>query len=136
MKGRPKPHLQVTAGLIWRDGRLLISKRPEGTHLGGYWEFPGGKQEGLESLRACLEREIREELGLEVKAERYLHSVQYEYDAKSITLHFFQCTTFGGTPKTLENQKIKWVYPKELEDLTFPPPDQTIIQELIRGKIV
>ena len=64
-----KPHFHVTAGVVWKNGRVLIAKRPEGGHLEGYWEFPGGKQEKGESLKGCLEREIEEELGLKVRAE-------------------------------------------------------------------
>ena len=123
-----KPHYHVAAGLIWRDGRVLITKRPEGTHLAGYWEFPGGKKEDDETLEACLEREIREELGMEVRTGICLKTVHHEYEAKSITLHVFHCTHVNGRPLPLENQESRWVKPEDLKNHTFPPPDLEIIE--------
>ncbi len=83
-----KPHYQVAAGLIWRDGKLLITKRPLGRHLAGLWEFPGGKQEGDESLEGCVEREIREELGVEIRAQKHFLTVHYEYETSIIKSYF------------------------------------------------
>ena len=124
------PHFHVTAGLIWRDGRLLITRRPEGVHLEGLWEFPGGKQEGHETLKACLEREIREELGIEIRAGKYLLSVRHEYENKSITLHVFNCINLKGQPEALEGQEAKWIHPHDLQKQTFPPPDLEVIKFL------
>ncbi|MBW2029583.1 MAG: 8-oxo-dGTP diphosphatase MutT [Deltaproteobacteria bacterium] len=128
---RKTPHYDVTAGIIWRNGRVLITRRPKGTHLAGLWEFPGGKQEEGETLSACLEREIKEELGMRVKAGRLLFSVGHEYDTKAITLHVFQCTELEGEPKAMEGQEARWVHPRELPNLGFPPPDKTIIEFLL-----
>jgi len=61
------PHYDVTAGLIWKEEKLLIATRPRGTHLEGFWEFPGGKKEEGENLKECLKREIEEELTVEVR---------------------------------------------------------------------
>ena len=104
--------------------------RPPGSHLEGYWEFPGGKQEKGESLRACLEREITEELGVTITADESLFSVEHEYDTKRITLHFFSCGSLEGEPKLLQSQQIKWVSPSELRHYSFPPPDRKIIDAL------
>jgi mutator protein MutT len=125
-----KPHYQVAAGLIWKDGKLLITRRPVGSHLAGLWEFPGGKQEANESLERCLEREIKEELGIEIKAERRFRSVQYEYKTKRITLHVFHCKDLKGRPESLEGQETRWVLPKDLLRYDFPPPDFEIIEAL------
>jgi mutator protein MutT len=127
---RNKPHYHVTAGLIWQNGRVLITKRPEGSHLAGLWEFPGGKQEARETLRECLEREMREELGIGVRAGRHLVTVEHEYETKFITLHFFLCTGMEGRPVTLEGQEARWVRPEELTRYAFPPPDREIIESL------
>jgi len=113
----------VTAGLVWKDGKLLITKRPEGSHLAGYWEFPGGKQELGESLEACLEREIREELGMEVSAVEHLLQINHDYETKSITLHLFQCSWLSGTPKPMGCDELRWVRPEDLADYRLPPPD-------------
>jgi len=120
----------VTAGLIWQDGKVLITKRREGTHLAGFWEFPGGKQEPYETLKECLERELREELGIRVQADRHLISVDYEYDTKFITLHVFHCTGLTDRPVALEGQESQWVDPVSLTSYTFPPPDKAVIDAL------
>lgn len=125
-----KPHFQVTAGLLWRDGRVLITKRPKGKHLAGLWEFPGGKQERGETLEACLEREMEEELGIEVRAEKHLYTIHHEYEDRMISLHLFLCTHLEGVLKSLDFQEIKWVSPEDLPQYRFPPPDLKIIDTL------
>lgn len=125
-----KPHFYVTAGLIWQDGRVLITRRPEGNHLAGFWEFPGGKKETGETLRECLEREIKEELGIEIAAHKVLLVVHHEYETRSITLNVFHCIDLKGQPKALEGQEIRWVYLDEIKKYTFPPPDLKVIEFL------
>ncbi len=132
---RNKPHFHVTAALIRQDGKLLITKRPEGVHLAGLWEFPGGKQEAGETLEACLEREIREELGVRVKAGTRLVTVEHEYPSRRITLHLFQCARLEGQPRGLEGQETKWIDPKDIRRYPFPPADLQIIDHLERMKI-
>ncbi|MFH1349768.1 MAG: 8-oxo-dGTP diphosphatase MutT [Pseudomonadota bacterium] len=125
-----KPHFHVTAGLIWHDGKLLIARRPPGTHLEGLWEFPGGKQEKGETLQECLERELREELGMKVRAENLVCTVEHEYENRTISLHLFQCSYLSGQPMPLEGQETRWVHPKDLGEYNFPPPDYTFIRFL------
>jgi len=122
-----KPHFCVTAGLVWKDGRLLITRRPEGSHLAGYWEFPGGKQEPGESLEACLEREIQEELDMKVKAVKHLLQIDHDYETKSITLHLFQCDWLSGDPTPIGCDEIRWVRPEELANFKLPPPDLQLL---------
>jgi 8-oxo-dGTP diphosphatase len=123
-----KTQIIVSAGLISRDGKYLINKRPEGCHLAGYWEFPGGKQEKGETLEECLKREIKEELGLEIDIEQEILSVHHEYETKEVTLHFFVCTPFKENPQAREGQEISWVHPDELNKYKFPPPDLDVIK--------
>ena len=130
MQQKGKPHLQVTAGLLWRDGRVLITKRPEGKHLAGLWEFPGGKQESGETLEACLEREMKEELGIEVRVGKHLHTVHHEYEDRRVSLHLFLCTHLEGDLKPLDFQEIKWVSHEDLPQYRFPSPDLKIIESL------
>ncbi len=126
-----KPHHHVTAGIIRRRDRLLVTRRPEGTHLSGFWEFPGGKQEPDESLEACLEREIQEELGTAARTGKRLFVVEHEYEDKRVTLHFFDCTLLGRVPtRGLEGQEVRWVRPEDLSELRFPPPDRCVIEHL------
>jgi 8-oxo-dGTP diphosphatase len=127
-----KPHFHVTAGLIFRNGRLLLARRPEGKHLAGFWEFPGGKQEGNESLESCLEREIQEELGMEVHAQKHVLTIDYDYESQSISLHLFECAEIRGEPKALESPEIRWVLPQELSQYRLPPPDLEILPAILK----
>lgn len=127
---RPKPHIHVTAGLIRKNTSLLIAKRPKGGPLEGYWEFPGGKQEKGESLKGCLEREIEEELGLKIRANRVLLTVVHEYESKVISLHVLDCTIVEGEPRAIECQEFRWVDPVDIHKFEFPPPDIKVIEFL------
>ena len=123
-----KKQVTVTAAIIWQGDKVLITKRPEGTHLEGMWEFPGGKKEEEETLEACIEREIKEELGVEIRAERYLLSVSHEYETKVVDLHIFECSLVNGSPTPMEGQDMKWVNPCDMSGYNFPPPDIEIIE--------
>jgi mutator protein MutT len=116
--------------LIWRDGKVLITLRPKGSHLEGMWEFPGGKQEREETLEACLSREIKEELDMTVRPDRRLMTVDHEYESKRISLHVFYCTLLSGEPRPLQGQAYRWAAPADLSNLPFPPPDAVIIERL------
>lgn len=125
-----KPHLQVAAGLILRGNKILIAKRPSGTHFDGLWEFPGGKQEEGESLKNCLTRELKEEIGVTVKIENHFLTVNHEYEAKVISLHVFFCACFDGEPKACEGQDIKWITIHDFDRYHFLPPDLKVIAAL------
>jgi 8-oxo-dGTP diphosphatase len=122
-----KHHFHVTAGLLWKDGKLLITKRPQGSHLAGYWEFPGGKQEEGETLEECLQREIMEELGVDVKVDEHLLQVDHDYDMKSISLHLFRCSHLRGELHPVGCDDMEWVDPKDLDHYKLPPPDIQIL---------
>ena len=126
------PHYDVTAGLIWKEGKLLIATRPKGTHLEGLWEFPGGKQEEGENLKECLKREIEEELGIEVMVDELFLTVDHEYPDKRISLHVFNCAWLKGEPVPLQRQETRWVTLTELSKFTFPPPDVQVIEALTK----
>ncbi|MBN1831452.1 MAG: 8-oxo-dGTP diphosphatase MutT [Deltaproteobacteria bacterium] len=130
MQEKGKPHFQVAAGLLRRDCRVLVTKRPEGKHLAGFWEFPGGKQERGETLEACLEREMKEELGIEVQVGKHLYTVHHEYEDRRVSLHLFLCIDLGGDPKPLDSQEIKWVSHEDLPQYQFSPPDLKILKLL------
>ena len=83
--------LNVSAGLVFRGGRLLITQRHPLAHLGGLWEFPGGKQQPDESAENCLIRELREELGIEVIVGELLETIEHVYPEKTVRLKFFRC---------------------------------------------
>ena len=124
------PHYQVTAAVIEREGYVLIAQRPAEGLLGGLWEFPGGKQEPDETLAACLKREIREELGIEVEVLDPLTSVEHGYTHFSITLHAFRCRWLAGEPRALGCADWRWVRPEELARYAFSAADRRVIQVL------
>jgi len=126
----PDP-VTVVAAVIERDGKILITRRRTGTHLGGLWEFPGGKPEAGESLDAALRREIAEELGAEVSVGPPIETVDWDYPDKGVRLIFFRCG-IGGEPRPLEGQEMAWVAPADLHRYEFPPADATLLAHLIR----
>jgi len=125
--------LNVVAGLISRDRRFLVTRRPPDTHLGGYWEFPGGKREAGESDRDALRRELREELRLDVTVEDQVFAVKYGYEDRTVHLRFYQCVPAAGDdldPEATEATDLDWVTPREMEQMTFPPADDELIDFL------
>ena len=125
------PPTVVTAAVIERDGRLLVARRLEGTHLAGHWEFPGGKCEPGEEARACLARELREELGVGAAVGGEVHRTLYAYDDRRLELVFFECE-IDGEPRPLRGQELRWVARADLRTLAFPPADAELIEQLTR----
>jgi len=116
----------VTAAVIERDGRLLVTRRLEGTHLEGFWEFPGGKCESGESLEACLRRELREELAVDAIIGGELLSTTHAYPERKVELHFFSVTV-AGEPVAQIGQQMQWVRREDLCSLSFPPADDELV---------
>jgi mutator protein MutT len=119
----------VTAAVIEHDGRLLVTRRPKGVHLEGYWEFPGGKCDAGESLAACLARELREELDVEARVGEEVFTTAHAYADRRVELHFFRCE-LHGQPRPLLGQEMRWVPRHELATLEFPPADDELIHRL------
>ncbi len=111
--------IEVVAAVIEKDGKLLITRRREGTHLSGLWEFPGGKPEPGEALEDALRREIREELGAAVSVGERIETVDWQYPDKRVSLVFFRCGV-EGEPRPLEGQEMAWVSPADLAALRVP----------------
>ncbi len=122
--------IDVAAGLIFRDGRLLLTQRQAGAHLGGLWEFPGGKREPSETFEQCLVRELREELGIEVKVGELVETLTHEYPEKSVYLRFFRCQWMQNEPQPLGCPAFVWVSAGELGSYTFPAADAQLLQRL------
>ncbi len=129
----PPAPLEVVAGIVWQDGRLLASLRPEGKALAGFWEFPGGKVEPGETAREALIRELREEVSLEAETVVYWKSLDYVYPQGPVRLHVFQVESFAGEAIARENQTLRWLYPHEALQLNVLPPDRPLLQELARS---
>jgi len=128
----PTPTIVVTAAVIKRDGRYLVTRRPEDAHLAGYWEFPGGKCEPGESHEDCLRREIREELHAEARVHDEIFTITHPYEDRVVELHFFRCA-LAGNPQPILGQEMRWVRRDELSALKFPPADAELIRWLQEG---
>ena len=128
--------IQVAAAVIDSGDLYLITRRKAGTHLAGLWEFPGGKCEEGESLKDCLRREVREELGIEITEPLPLQTIRHDYPEKSVELHFFRCTIKAGTAQVLGCDDLKWVTAKELATFEFPPADRTLVTALQGGLVL
>ncbi|MCB2211233.1 8-oxo-dGTP diphosphatase MutT [bacterium] len=116
-----RKHILVAAGLIWRDdGMILISQRPQGGSHAGCWELPGGKVESGETVAQALEREIREELGVEVAAGPEFNRVTHEYAELTVTLAGLHARYVNGEPQALEVADWRWVRADELMHYEFP----------------
>ena len=127
----PIPHYQVAAGIIWRDPtHFLIAKRPPKGLLAGLWEFPGGKQEPGESLPQTLQREIREELAIEIEVGPHLVTVKHAYTHFRITLHAYQARYVSGRVQHLGVANHAWVTLPQLEQYAFALTDRKIINVL------
>ena len=129
----PKPITEVSAALIFRGGKLLITQRPAKAHLGGLWEFPGGKRESDETFEQCLVREIREELGVGIAVGELFESVTHAYPEKTVHLKFFICRLLGGEPQPLGCKAVKWAGKSDLADYEFPAADARLLEKLRGG---
>lgn len=120
----------VVLAFIEDRGLVLITRRPAGTHLAGYWEFPGGKVREGESFPAALYREICEEIGVSIAVHDELASTQYQYPDCRVELHLFRCKLLRGEPKALQVAEFRWVPVDSLGDYTFPPANTALFSVL------
>jgi A/G-specific adenine glycosylase len=129
------PYYDVAAGVIWQDSRrnanFLIAQRPLTGLLGGLWEFPGGKQEPGEGLPQALQREIKEELAIDIEVGDHLTSIKHAYTHFHITLHAFHAVHTGGTPQHIGVADHAWVTLNDLDNYAFAVTDQKIIAALM-----
>ena len=125
----PRIVIVVVAAVIEHDGAFLVTRRLEGTHLAGLWEFPGGKVAEGETHAGALTREIREELDADVDVGALVFETEHAYADRSIVLHFYRCT-LRGRPRPLLGQQMRWVPRAELRVLDFPPADAELIRLL------
>ncbi|HMB92443.1 MAG TPA: A/G-specific adenine glycosylase [Rhodothermales bacterium] len=130
-KKAPVPHYDIAVGLIFDgEGRILIQRRPEDKMLGGLWEFPGGKQEEGETIAETCQREVREELGIDIEIGDLFQRISHAFTHFKITLHAFRCRILAGTPAAREGQPIRWVTVPELADYAFPRANRRLIEAL------
>jgi 8-oxo-dGTP diphosphatase len=122
----------VVAAVIQREDRFLVTRRQDGVHLAGFWEFPGGKVADGESHDAALRRELQEELDVRIVVNDLLLETSHQYPERVVQLFFYRCDLLG-TPRPMIGQEMAWVERSELRSLSFPPADDELIQRLTSG---
>lgn len=122
----------VTAGIVRRDGKILICKRPQGKRLAGYWEFPGGKMEQGETPEECLKRELREELGFETRVGK-IFDAQVESEFREFIILYYEAEIAAGHPQALEHEEVRYVDCNELSAYLFASSDAAVAAKLMSG---
>ena len=126
-----KKTFHVVAGILMNaQGQILVALRPNHVPQGGLWEFPGGKLEPDETSLQALQRELREEIGIEVKSADIFSTVEHVYHDKQVILEAFRIHAFTGEPTGKEGQEIEWIFPSELSQRNFPAANREIIARL------
>ena len=126
-----RARIVVTAAVVERDGAFLLTRRLDGTHLAGHWEFPGGKRHAGETLEECLAREIREELDADIEVGPEILASVHDYPDRSIELRFFRCV-LKSDPKPTMGQEMRWVALRDLPSIQLPPADDELVRVLMR----
>jgi 8-oxo-dGTP diphosphatase len=122
--------MKVTAAVIEENGKVLIGRRKPGRHMGGKWEFPGGKIEPGETPQEALARELLEELAIQVRIGEFLFSAFYEGDGVSLELLVYRVHRLMGEPSLIEHQELCWVAPNELDRFDLADSDREVAQRL------
>lgn len=127
----PLAHKMIGVAVVWNDqGQVLIDRRKQDGLLGGLWEFPGGKVEPGETIADCIQREIQEELGIEIAIGDRLVVVDHTYTHFRVTLTVHHCRHLSGDPQPIECDEVRWVELSELDQYPFPKANIQIIQAL------
>jgi 8-oxo-dGTP diphosphatase len=135
MEGAIRELTVVAAVIHDAEGRVLLTQRPADTHMGGLWEFPGGKIDGDEAYSDALARELEEELGIEVEVKKPLTFAVHEEFGLRILLLFFEARIVSGEPRGHEGQAVRWVPASELPSYPTPPADAELVRLLADGSI-
>lgn len=125
--------VRVVLGVLWNNlGEVLIAKRPDGKHLGGFWEFPGGKVDEGESEFNALKREMYEEISVTVKHAERFHEIEHQYADRTVHLDCWKVLEFSGEACGHEGQEVRWVALSELEQYEFPEGNSEIISAILK----
>ena len=122
--------INVVAALIVHDGRIFATQRGYGDWK-GWWEFPGGKVESGEAPEDALVREIREELATEIRVDRYVSTIEWDYPAFHLSMRCYLCSVVSGKLTLLEHEAAVWLDREHLRDVQWLPADETIISEVV-----
>ena len=128
--------INVDIAVVLRGDRVLICRRRDDAPLGGFWEFPGGKREPGESAEACVVREVREEVGIEVRHCHSIVIIEHEYPDVRVRLHPHVCAHVAGEARAIGCQEVRWVEPATLREYRFPPANDVLIERLMAELIL
>jgi 8-oxo-dGTP diphosphatase len=123
----------VVAAVIEENGHFLVARRLGGTHLAGYWEFPGGKVHDGETNEEALRREIREELNTGIAVLREMFHTSHIYPERSVELYFYR-GALTGAPEPALGQELRWIAREDFASLEFPPADAELVSELMHSR--
>ena len=124
-------HIHVTCAIIKQDGLILAAQRSASMSLPLKWEFPGGKIDKGESPEECLQRELVEELGIQVRVGKRLPATTHRYPTFSVTLHPFVCSIDSGEIVLHEHAAITWLPPEKLHTLDWADADVPVIESYL-----
>ena len=122
--------LVVAAGVIWRDGKVLLTQRRQGDTLGGMWEFPGGKIKTGESPIEAVVRECQEECAIVIEPVDILDVAFHSYPQRDILLLFYDCHWRSGEVQHLEVADHAWVLPSDVSGYELPPADVNVVRKI------
>lgn len=126
--------ITVVAALIKKDGKILIAKRATGDeNTLGKWEFPGGKVELNESEECAIEREIKEEFEMNIKANKFIINNVCEYPNRTIDLRLYDCEYVNGEFKLHDHFEYAWVNIENLLEYDLAPADIPLAKYLIKN---
>ena len=127
--------IEVGVACIHRNGKYLVQTRPADKSFAGKWEFPGGKRESYEDFRACVKREIKEEIGVDVSVRPHFLETVHEFERTVLVLRFHRCQIQAGEPRPREQQQLDWVAPSEFGGREFLPTNTEVLQRLKKMKV-
>ena len=122
--------IQVVAGIIYKDRKILIAKRNLQKDQGGQWEFPGGKVEKGETNEEALKREIKEELDADIEVKEYVGENEFHYPEKDVKLIFYKAELISAKVKLLEHEDYKWIKIEEFSKYDFAEADKKVFEWL------
>jgi 8-oxo-dGTP diphosphatase len=134
----PAEPIEVVAGALIDGDRILVAERPPGRHRPGRWELPGGKREPGEAPRSALDRELREELGVEVRAARWLVHCRHTYPGEDRAIHIdaWRVEAWSGEPRGLDGQGLMWVARGALASVDLLEADRPIVTALVLPELL
>ncbi len=124
--------IKVVCGVIWQEGKIFVARRKPEKSMGGYWEFPGGKIEEGESPEQALERELKEELGMQVAVEDYFCTNLHSYESFAVELIAYKVRFISSSYTLMDHDAYEWKFPKELVEYKWAPADVPIFQKLVK----